>query len=152
MRKKISLVLKICVILGAFVGIFFGFLSADADGYSHWSKRLLYFTAQSNVWIALTYAAIIWKDYLSKSKNAVWKDRLYVLKYIFTVSITLTGFIFCAVLAPGAEKGNYNAWTLTNVITHAVVPLVSVVDFFVDKYRVCISKKHAICSVIPPFL
>lgn len=63
----------------------------------------------------------------------IWKkqqitDCWYLIKFVGTISITLTGMVFCFVLAP--TMGRY-AWNLQNILTHVVVPIAAVVDFFV---------------------
>ena len=152
-REKISFSLKFVTAAAALIGVVWSFFNATADGYSHWSKRLLYFTSLSNLWIALTFIAL-----LVAARSKVWskstrvKNFLHILKYIFTVSITLTGFIFCAVLAPGSANANYNAWTAASILTHVVVPILSIADFFVDTYRVKLVKKHILLTTVPPFL
>lgn len=152
-REKVSFSLKFVTAAAALIGVVWSFFNATADGYSHWSKRLLYFTSLSNLWIALTFIAI-----LVTARSKVWSDNtrvnnfLHILKYIFTVSITLTGFIFCAVLAPGSANANYNAWTAASILTHAVVPTLSVVDFFVDTYRVALIRRHILLTTVPPLL
>ena len=152
-RNKISFSLKFVTAAAALVGVVWSFFSASADGYSHWSKRLLYFTSQSNLWIGLTFALILVLGRAGRlSEDTRVKNLLYILKYIFTVSITLTGFIFCAVLAPGAANANYNAWSAASILTHVVVPALSVVDFFVDTYRVPLTRRHSLLSVTPPLL
>ena len=153
MRKKLSFYLKLVISATALFGVVLSFFTASVDGYSHWSKRLLYFTSESNIWIALSCLSILLLPcFKSISDNTRVKDILYVLKYVFTVSITVTGFIFCAVLAPGAENGNYNAWTFANVITHVLVPVLSIVDFFVDEYRIKLNRRHILYTAVPPFL
>ena len=153
MRKRISFYLKWLITAFALVGVVLSFFNAGADGYSHWSKRLLYFTSESNIWIALSCLSILLLPYFKGVSNITRvKNSLYVLKYVFTVSITLTGFIFCAVLAPGAENDNYNAWTVANVMTHVIVPILSVADFFIDGYRIKLSKIHMVYTAVPPFL
>ncbi len=152
-REKISFSLKFVTAAAALVGVVWSFFNATADGYSHWSKRLLYFTSLSNLWIALTFIALLVaarSKTLSKSTRV--KNFLHILKYIFAVSITLTGFIFCAVLAPGSANANYNAWTAASILTHVVVPTLSVVDFFVDTYRVALIRRHILLTTVPPLL
>ena len=152
-REKISFSLKFVTAAAALIGVVWSFFNATADGYSHWSKRLLYFTSLSNLWIALTFIAILVaarSKTLSKSTRV--KNFLHILKYIFTVSITLTGFIFCAVLAPGSSNVGYNAWTAASILTHIVVPTLSVVDFFVDTYRVALIRRHILLTTVPPLL
>lgn len=151
MRKQISFSLKFVTAAAALSGVVWSFFSASADGYSHWTKRLMYFTSQSNLWIALTFIAILilWRS-KKFSANTRVKNFLYLLKYVFTVSITLTGFIFCAVLAPGAANANYNAWSVASILTHVVVPVFSIIDFFVDTYRIELVRKHIFLTTLPP--
>ena len=150
MRNRISFYLKWIIFAVALGGVVLSFFNANADGYSHWSKRLLYFTSESNIWIALSCLSIlIFPCFMGGSSSTRVKNSLYVLKYVFTVSITLTGFIFCAVLAPGAKNDNYNAWTVASIMTHVLVPVLSVIDFLVDEYRIKLTKKHMLCELNP---
>ena len=73
---------------------------------------------------------------------------MYVCKYIFTVSITITGLIFCGLLAPFAD---YNVWVFSSVLTHVVVPVLSIADFFVDDYKIDFKRFHIFLTLIPPF-
>ena len=153
MAKKISLIIKILIILFSSLGLTLSLIFSAEDGYSHPTKRLFYFTGLSNIWIAVCVILILLlplgKRFADSPKT---KDFLYILKYVFTVSITLTGIIFCAVLAPGAKNGGYNAWTLSSIITHIIVPILSVIDFFLDGYRIRLKKIHIIYTTIPPLL
>ena len=85
-------------------------------------------------------------------ERARLKNFLYILKYVFTVSITLTGFIFCVVLAPGAANDNYNAWSGSSIMTHVLVPVLTIVDFFLDPYRASLKKRHIFLTAVPPFI
>ena len=135
----------------ALLGVVWSFFNATADGYSHWSKRLLYFTSQSNLWIAAVFIALLFVSRSKKlSESTRVKNFLHVLKYIVTVSITLTGFIFCAVLAPGSSNVGYNAWTAASILTHVAVPVLAALDFFVDTYRVNLIKRHILLAALPP--
>ena len=152
-RLKTSALIKAFTVALAILGVTLSFVNAREDGYSHWSKRLLYFTGLSNIWIILTFATMLAVRYVKRlSDNTRVKNSLYILRYVFTVSITLTGFIFCTLLGPGAKYDGYNAWTFSNVMTHAVVPTFAIVDFFVDGYRVRLSKKHVLFTAVPPFV
>ena len=153
MRSKISFSFKIGITVASLLGIILSFTRATADGYSHWSKRLLYFTAQSNVWIGVLSLIMIVCALMAKTKdNTRVKNSLYALKFVFTVSITVTCLIFCVVLAPGASNDNYNAWTIPSLITHVIVPGLAIADLFVDEYKINLKGRHLLYSVIPPFL
>ncbi len=151
-RRKASIAIKSLTVAFAFLGVSLSLVFAARDGYSSAGVRLLYFTGLSNLWIAaMLLAMLIIPCFKAFKENTRVKNSLYILRYIFTVSITLTGFIFCAVLAPGAKNTDYNAWTFSNVITHAVVPALAIFDMFFDPYRVLLTKKHVHHSLLPPF-
>ncbi len=153
MRAKISFGLKAFTILIASLGVTLSLIFAERDGYSSSASRLLYFTAISNIWMVAMFCAMLVLPRIKSCKSSTRvKNTLYVLRFIFTVSITLTGFIFCAVLAPGAKNANYNAWTHSSVLTHVAVPLLSIADMFVDPYRIKLTKMNVLLCTLPPFI
>lgn len=147
-REKLSILLKYLTVIASLGGVLLSLIYAKRDGYSHWSRRLLYFTAQSNVWLGITFIALLLLP-LKKRNTETWKKRLYLLKYLFTVSITITGLVFCTLLAPFAED-NYHPWGLCNLFTHVFSPLLAIIDFFIDPYRINIRKKQIFLTLIPP--
>ena len=149
-QAKLSILLKYLTVAASLGGVILSLIFAKADGYSHWSRRLLYFTAQSNIWLGITFLLILLLP-LKSSNTQVWKKRLYVMKYIFTVSITITGVIYCALLAPFADE-SYRPWVLCNLLTHVFSPLFAVTDFFVDPYRIPLGKKEIRLTALPPIL
>lgn len=149
-REKLSTLLKYLTVAASLGGVLLSLIYARQDGYSHWGRRLLYFTAQSNIWLGLTFLFILLLPF-KKKNTALWKERLYLLKYIFTVSITITGLVFCTLLAPFADEG-YRPWVLCNLLTHVFSPLFAIADFFFDPYRIPLKKKQIFLAAIPPLL
>ena len=143
-QKRLSSFLKIIVILSALLGTF---LSAYAGRHSFMggSRVFMYFTIQSNIAMAIICGIGL---YLIKKGGDVSRTW-YIIKFVGTVSITLTGVVFGFVLAP--TLGAY-AWNIQNTLTHVVVPVVSVIDFFVIAPQARISKKNVFYVVIPPIL
>ena len=139
-RRRVCIFLKIAVVIASFGGVFLSLVFAKRDGYSHWSKRLLYFTAQSNLWVGGIFLAL-----LCFPKH---KEKLYLFKYIFTVSITVTGLVFCGLLAPFSDE-SYHPWTSPNLLTHVFSPIFAISDFFIDE-RYSLSKKQRLCVLLPP--
>ena len=134
-RKITSLILKVVIVLSAVVGV----IIHVAQTYT----ALLFFTIQSNVWIGVTCVVGL---VLMLRKKPI-KSWMYSVKLIFTVSITLTGVVYCTMLAPflGSE-----AYTFSSTLLHVVVPVASVADFFVYdtvEYR----KWECVVVTIPPF-
>lgn len=148
-KSKISTVFKVCIALSALGGVLLSLIEYQKDGYSHWYRRLFYFTAQSNVWIGVT-CLVLSTSRLFHFKD-IWVKRLYILKYVFTVSITITGVVFCTLLAPFAPK-SYHLWVFSGYLTHIVTPLFAVLDFFIDDYPITLTKQHVFYSIIPPLI
>lgn len=145
MKKSIRLFLKLLLVCTSLFGVLFSCVFAVKDGYSHWSRRLLYFTAQSNIWIGLTALALL----VLRKKSA--RERAYLFRYVFTVSITITGIVFCFLLAPFADE-SYHVWSTQSLFTHVFSPLLAIADFFADPTPFPLSKRHIFYTVIPPLL
>ena len=151
MKNKVSLSVKSFISVCSILSVIIACYHAIEDGYSHWGKRLLYFTNQSNIWIGLTCLLAVILLFLKKQDSKSYRI-LIIIKYVFTVSITITCLIFCCLLAPFAEMENYNAWNIASVFAHVIVPILSVVDFFIDDYKIVFTKIHAVYAIIPPLL
>lgn len=143
-QQKISYLLKCIVIVSAVVGTFLsGF--AGRRYFMGGSRVFMYFTIQSNIAIAIISTIGFFFMRKDKPVSNLWK----VIKFVGTVSITLTGVVFAFVLAPTL---GVQAWNLQNTLTHLVVPVMSVIDFFVVAPGANISKKNVIFVTIPPLL
>lgn len=141
MKKYISLLLKLVTIVSALYGTYLSILGSSGF-MSNWNA-LLFFTIQSNLWIAgwFVYEAVIMfkkKKYDSRVAN--------ILKLMFTVAISLTGIVFIFILAPTLP----NPYKTNNILTHVVVPLCAVIDLFVCADKMDLHKTDFIYCVIPP--
>ena len=143
-RKMISLLLKIVVILSAIIGTTLSYI-AGRRSFMGGSRVFMFFTTQSNIAIAVISAVGL---VLMLGRKSI-SNILYVIKYVGTVAITLTGVVFVAVLAPAL---GVNAWNIQNVLTHVVVPLAAVADFFVASIGAEIKKINVLYVLIPPIL
>ncbi len=143
-KRNISFILKTVVIVSAILGTF---LSAYAGRHSFMggSRVFMYFTIQSN--IAMAIISAIGCNYMIKNKlpGKAWQ----IIKFVGTVSITLTGVVFCFVLAPTLGE---HAWNIQNVLTHVIVPLAAIIDFFVVSNVFSIQKKNVFYVILPPIL
>lgn len=143
-QRIISYILKAIVILSAFIGTLMSYL---AGRYSFMGGRhvFMYFTIQSNIAIAIICGIGAYLLLQNKEISKVW----YVIKLVGTVSITLTGVVFGFVLAPTLGAG---AWNIQNTLTHLVVPVVAVADFFVMSNAAKVKKSSVLYVIIPPIL
>lgn len=143
-QQIISSVLKIIVIVAAVLGTVMC-VYAGRNSFMGGRTVFMFFTIQSNLALALLcLIGLIWMI-----KGDPFTDAWYTIKFIGTISITLTGLVFCFVLAP-TMRGY--AWSMQNVLTHVIVPIVSVLDFFVTGLNSQIKKWNAVLVIIPPIL
>ena len=140
--KALSLALKAVVIFSAVIGTYLSY-AAGRNSFMGGRQVFMYFTIQSNLLMAiLCLAGAVFL--LRKCVVSAW---WYVLKLVGTVSITLTGVVFAFVLAP--TLGHF-AWNVQNTLTHVVVPIASVLDFFATGVCARISRRSVIYVTIPP--
>lgn len=141
-RMTVSLILKGIVIIAAAVGTYLSAFGSSGS-FMAGKKAFMYFTVQSNILIALICAV---GAVLLLRKSAV-KNAWFVIKLVGTVSITLTGAVFCFMLAP--TLGDF-AWQFRNILTHAIVPVAAIADFFVTGIYGDIRKKQVFFVELPP--
>jgi hypothetical protein len=143
-RKLISLILKLVVVVSAAFGVY---LSATDGIFAFMSgKRVfMYFTIQSNIAIALICAFGAVLLFVKRRVKNWW----FVVKFVGTVAITLTGGVFSFVLAP--TLGDM-AWNIRNVLTHVIVPLCAIADVFVTGVFGDLKKSHIPYATVPPLL
>ena len=142
--KRTSYILKGIVILAAIIGIVLSALGGR-NSFMGGSAVFMYFTVQSNIFIAAVCAL---GAYFMK-KDMTVPDAWFIVKFVATVSITLTGVVFCVILAPTMGAA---AWNFQNTLTHVVVPAAAIADFFVTGIYGDLRKEHNIFVIIPPML
>ena len=143
-RLAVTMILKVVIFCSALIGTALTAI-ANEKMFMNGSAAFMYFTIQSNILVALIslVGAIFWM------KNSMPGNGWYVFKFVGTVAITLTGVVFCFVLAP--TLGDL-AWNVQNVLTHVVTPILSVIDFFVVGTDSEIKKGSVVTVTIPPIL
>lgn len=140
MKYLISFLLKAIIVIAAVWGI--SLCAFDSNAFMGGKTVWLYFTIQSNIWMVLV--ALLGAAMMLRQSFPRWMS---VLQLVMTVSITLTGLVYCFMLAPLMGDKAFN---LTNVLTHVVVPVVSVVDFFVSSRWLSLRSRDAWYVIIPP--
>lgn len=144
MNKILSQVLKCIVAVSALLGVALSMY--DGRNFMGGWNVFLYFTIQSNLWIAIL--DIVALALIAKGTSLKAESRTYSLaQLIFTVSITLTGVVFCFVLAPTMPQGT--AFVPANVLTHVIVPLAAVIDFIVCRKQYTFRWQDSLYSTIP---
>lgn len=141
-QRAVSFFLKLVVILSAAVGTYLS-TGAGRRAFMGGSRALMYFTIQSNILIAVICLVGGVLMLRKKPIPVAWQ----VVTFVGTVAITLTGVVYCTMLAP--LLGNY-AWRLNNVLTHVVVPVAAILDFFVMGEAGRIPRRSVLLVTLPP--
>lgn len=148
MKKWLSILFKTIVFLSSTIGLILVVCDIEVT-YVGGFKGMLYFTNQSNLWIGLVCLLGIIIMLIEKIKQKNYeKQWMKIVKLVFTVSITLTGVVYCFLLAPTM---NEDPWCLTSVLTHVIVPLFSILDFLVYDVYFSYEYKQIFWGLIPPF-
>ena len=140
--KKVSVIFKIVTIVSAILGTILSVL--DGDDFMSGMRVFMYFTIQSNIAIAIICGIGL---YFTRHD---FPERIWpIIKLVGTVSITLTGFVFCFVLAPTLGDG---AWAMKNILSHVVVPVAAIVDFFIVGQDFNLKTGSVLFIPIPPII
>ena len=141
-RTLASYLLKCVVVASAATGVILSAM-ASAGTFMGGRRVFMYFTIQSNIAIGLICLIGGLLTAAGRKPGNGW----YVVKFMGTVSITLTGAVFCFVLAP--TMGGH-AWSAQNILTHVVVPIAAIADFFVAGIRGDLKRRSALYGALPP--
>ena len=141
--RNISLILKAVVFAAAVAGTVLS-AASGRHVFMGGGTVFMYFTIQSNLFAAAVSAAGAVLLLRKKPVPGAW----YVVRLVMAVAITLTGAVFCFVLAPTMWKA---AWSLPNILTLVIVPAASVADLFVSCRQGELKKHDLLFVLIPPF-
>ncbi len=141
------------------IGIKLAAIAASIYGMSRNVNRLAdftFFTNLSNIFIDLVLLASLLYDVKAlKKQNLKKSNGFYTIKFMATISITLTFFVYLVLLAPTSEKGLLGAY-LSNgcgsLCVHVVTPLLAILDFFLYDYEFRSQRKHAAYATVPPLI
>lgn len=143
MKRKISVLIKIIALIASIYGML-----QSLDGWLF----LTFFTNLSNIFIDIMLFIFIIYD-LKKAKYI--PQGMYLIKFMATISITLTFFVYMLLLAPTNNYGFIGAY-LNNgagsLCVHFITPVLSIIDFFLYSESYIPSEKHVYYSVIPPLV
>ncbi len=147
-NRKIALFIKVIAIIASLYGLI---RSYSAPIF------FTYFTVLSNIFILIMLLIFAYKDYvyIAKRRNIKYPNALYVIKFLATISITLTGVVFLTILAPLMPGGFISAYMADgagSLCLHLVMPLFALIDFLFFDLDYESDKSHVICSIIPPLM
>ncbi len=143
MKRKISVLIKIIALIASIYGML-----QSLDGWLF----LTFFTNLSNIFIDIMLFIFIIYD-LKKAKYI--PQGMYLIKFMATISITLTFFVYMLLLAPTNNYGFIGAY-LNNgagsLCVHFITPVLSIIDFLLYSESYIPSEKHVYYSIVPPLV
>lgn len=153
-RKKeliLSIIMKSFIVAGGIVGLASTFFMSSLPVPGN---ELLYYTVQSNIWIWTVMVAFLVLDVVALCSGKEWviPNWLRLVKYVFTVAITLTCFVYNFVLFPVSLMGNdpSNPLMLSSFFTHIFVPVLSIADYIRFDYKLKVKKWTILLGITTP--
>lgn len=122
MKKNISLIYKILIVIMSFIGLYLNFK------ISSFRENIVYFTIQSNLLCFIFYLVIVILKLTNKLKKS---DLYYITKGMVTMSITLTMLVYQMVLSTSGTMDVYENNILACNFVHLIVPLMVILDYVI---------------------
>lgn len=145
-KKKLAMIILKAV---AIISSVYGLIRTYNGAYS-----FTMFTNLSNVAISTILAVFMVLDIMelaTDGKKGRKTQRLYIIKYMLTIAISLTFLIYMFILAPTNEEGIWHSYFSNGAgsfCVHFIAPLLAIADYFFYEYES--NKKHAFYAIIPP--
>jgi len=146
-HQRISILVKSLGILFGIVGLGLSFMGIQS--YIDPSHLLLFFTIQSNIWILITMIIFLIYAILEVVRGP--KEiplALRKMKFVFTVSITLTFIVFALLLSPWMPISYLTS--PSNICIHFLAPIMAIIDFLYFDQPFMHKKTTFLWGSIPP--
>ncbi len=156
-RIKISFIFNIIISILMILGLFIMFFNLKfMPGKDLLTTKgiavLKYFTVLSNILVGIISLLFAYNEYLFlKNKKTNISNKIYILKMVGTVSVSITFLVTLLYLAPSIDNGFYLLYRNSNLFFHLIIPLLSIISFiFFEKNK--IKFKYTFLSLIPIIL
>jgi len=146
----ISIVIKSLIIIGFIIGFID---EVQSDPFMR-TGAILYYTVQSNIWITAICLVFLVYDIQALRKNTQVEipNWLRLVKYVFTVAITITFVVYNFVLYPGSVLTNAGESYLNphTFLLHIFVPVLAILDYILYDYSLQSTKRTKYLGLITP--
>ena len=126
MRRKVSIVYKILVILSLAAGILINVMRTSSV-----SAILSYYTLQSNIICCIGFIGVLITELRKNNKSDVY----YLVKGAITIAILITGLTYALALAPVGFEMDFKqkelaSTAISNLLVHLISPSLVILDYF----------------------
>ncbi len=147
--KKVGILYRVIFIFLCGLGLILSLTSKSTDEFMGNGTALNFYTLQSNLWIFILELVLLLLTIIEDVKQiSIIKEKMVVLKFVMTVAILVTFIVYWSMLAPYVAQKNVLA--LSNVILHAISPILMLVDFLVFDREYTFKKNNVYLTIIPP--
>ncbi|MFA6624941.1 MAG: hypothetical protein WCS80_04190 [Bacilli bacterium] len=123
----LSVVIKVLLLISVIYGL-------SAEGFL--TNNITYFTILSNITIGLIFIPFLVLDIIRlKTGKDLRNKPLYIIKFMFTISIFITGIVYLSMLVPFYGFSSYFQRRGSGLFLHGITPILACVDFFLFDYR-----------------
>lgn len=147
--KKVVILYRVIFIFLCGLGLILSLTSKSTDEFMGNGTALNFYTLQSNLWVFILELVLLLLTIIEDVKQvSIIKEKIVVLKFVMTVAILVTFIVYWSMLAPYVAQKNVLA--LSNVILHAISPILMLVDFLVFDREYTFKKNNVYLTIIPP--
>src|SRR5690606_12109275 len=136
-----NIIIKVSVILSAIIGVVLQ-MDTTSGGFMSGRSLIMYFTIQSNLWMAMIAFVGIFVPIFSKNAKG-----FYLFKYILTTGILLTYVVFSILLSPSMPLSYLVS--PSNLLVHTLTPVLAMVDYLMNDNKITV-RNQALYGLITP--
>lgn len=147
--KRVIILYRIIFVFLCGLGLILSLTSKSTDEFMGNGTALNFYTLQSNIWVFILELVLLVLTIIEDVKQiSIIKEKMVVLKFVMTVTILVTFIVYWSMLAPYVAQKNVLA--LSNVILHAISPILMLVDFLIFDREYTFKKNNIYLTIIPP--
>lgn len=146
--KRVIILYRIIFVFLCGLGLILSLTSKSKDEFMGNGTALNFYTLQSNLWVFILELVLLVLTIIEDVKQvSIIKEKMVVLKFVMTVAILVTFIVYWSMLAPYVAQKNVLA--LSNVILHAISPILMLIDFLVFDREYTFKKNNVYLTIIP---
>lgn len=147
--KKVIIAYRIIFVFLCGLGLILSLTNKATDEFMGNGTALNFYTLQSNLWVLILEMILLVETVIEDVKKiSIIRSKMVVLKFVMTVAISLTFIVYWCMLAP--YVGQKNILALSNILLHAVSPILMFIDFIMFDREYSFEKKNIWLAIIPP--
>ena len=149
--KPLRISLEISIILISLLGIF-------SENYYSFGEQFWFFTVQTNIFVVIFESILLITNLFpkgSKASNLTAKKWFNFLHLQVVYLITITGFVYCFILAPAAMLKNGNLlrfFSIRAILLHIFIPALTLIEYFTFSPKDQFTFKHTPLFLIYPLI